>query len=232
MAFVGTSEFTRAAVRGLLVEACVEHGPADLDVVVLTDPDRAPVWEWVKWLPHSRTSGVAQVLVALDQVDGWAAVQSGTGRHVGLDPNHLTLAVVDEPAWWRDRAAPLRPVMNDATRPLRFVVLAENANEVPNVCTTLVTEQPGDLARVERLGERTMVDDVQPFLLATNIAAATARRLAPLDDPDLLVPGDQHASAVGAPSHSCSARPTSPQRRSPPGGGRRPNGPMPASRSA
>ena len=42
-------------------------------MVVLTDPDRAPVWEWVKWLPHSRASGVAQVLVALDQVDGWAA---------------------------------------------------------------------------------------------------------------------------------------------------------------
>ncbi|HWM20976.1 MAG TPA: FtsK/SpoIIIE domain-containing protein, partial [Ilumatobacteraceae bacterium] len=187
MAFVGTTEFTRAAVRGLLVEACVEHGPADLDVVILTDPDRAPVWEWVKWLPHSRTSGVAQVLVALDQVDGWAAAVRD-GSPVAPRPNHLTLAVVDEPAWWRDRAAPIRAVMNDATRPLRFVVLAEDPDEVPNVCTTLVTEQPGDLARVERLGERTMVDDVQLFLLATNIAAATARRLAPLDDPDLLVP--------------------------------------------
>ena len=187
VAFVGSTEFTRAAVRGLLVEACVQHGPADLDVVVLTDPDRAPVWEWVKWLPHSRTSGVAQVLVALDQVDGWAA-SIRDGSPVTPRPDHLTLVVVDEAAWWRDRAAPIRTVMSDASRPVRYVVLAELSNDVPNVCTTLVTEQPGDLARVEWLGERTMVDDVQLFLLGTPIAAVTARRLAPFDDPDLLVP--------------------------------------------
>ncbi len=187
VAFVGSSEFTRAAVRGLIIEACVQHGPADLDVVVLTDPDRAPVWEWVKWLPHSRTSGVAQVLVALDQVDGWAA-SIRDGEPVTARPDHLTLVVVDEAAWWRDRAAPIRTVMSDASRPVRYVVLAEISSDVPNVCTTLVTEQAGDLARVEWLGERTVLDDVQLFLLGTPIAAVTARRLAPLDDPDLLVP--------------------------------------------
>ena len=96
--------------------------------------------------------------------------------------------MVDEAAWWRDRAAPIRTVMSDASRPVRYVVLAEISNDVPNVCTTLVTEQPGDLARVEWLGERTMVDDVQLFLLGTPVAAVTARRLAPFDDPDLLVP--------------------------------------------
>ena len=187
MAFIGTSEFTRAAVRGLLIEACVQHGPADLEVVVLTDPDRAPVWEWVKWLPHSRASGIAQVLVTLDQVDAWA-VSTKAGRHVGPRPNHLTLTVVDHPPWWRDRAAPLRPVMNDGTRTVRFVVLAEKANDVPSVCTTLVTEQLADRARVERLRERSVVDGVQPYLLSTVVAAATARRLAPLDDPDLSAP--------------------------------------------
>jgi S-DNA-T family DNA segregation ATPase FtsK/SpoIIIE len=187
MAFVGASEFTRAAVRGLLIEACVQHGPADLDVVVLTDPDRAPVWEWVKWLPHSRTSGNAQVLVALDQIDAWAA-EIRDGPRIVPHPSHLTLAVVDEAAWWRDRVAPMRPVMNDATRPVRFVILAETANDVPNLCTTLVSEQAGDLARVEWLGDGTVVDDVQLFLLGTAVAAATARRLAPLDDPELAVP--------------------------------------------
>jgi S-DNA-T family DNA segregation ATPase FtsK/SpoIIIE len=186
-AFVGSSEFTRAAVRGLLVEACVQHGPADLDLVVLTDPDRAPVWEWVKWLPHSRTSGVAQVLVALDEIDGWAA-STRERRQVGPGLTHMTLAVVDQAAWWRDRGAPLRPVMNDRSRPVRFVVLADSANDVPTLCTTVVTEQPGDLARVERLGQRTVVDNVQLFLIATAVAAATARRLAPLDDPELAVP--------------------------------------------
>ena len=187
MAFVGSNEFTRAAVRGFLVEACVQHGPADLEVVVLTEPDRAPVWEWVKWLPHNRTSGVAQVLVALDQVDAWAA-STKDGRQVGPRPNHLTLAVVDHPAWWRDRAAPLRPVMNDAARTVRLVVLAESAKDVPSLCTTLVTEQLADRARVERLRDRSVVDGVQPYMLGTTIAAAAARRLAPLDDPDLGAP--------------------------------------------
>ena len=184
---MGSNEFTRAAVRGLLVEACVQHGPADLEVVVLTDPDRAPVWEWVKWLPHNRTSGVAQVLVALDQVDAWAA-STREGRQVGPRPGHLTLAVVDYPAWWRDRAAPLRPVLNDSSRTVRFVVLAESTNDVPSLCTTVVTEQLADRARVERLRERSVVNDVQPYMLATSVAAAAARRLAPLDDPDLSVP--------------------------------------------
>ncbi|MGZ8734978.1 MAG: FtsK/SpoIIIE domain-containing protein, partial [Acidimicrobiia bacterium] len=189
--FVGSTEFTRAAVRGLLVEACVRYGPADLDVVVLTDPDRAPMWEWVKWLPHNHASGVAQILVALDQIDSWVA---SIDRPIDVERqsaprlDHLTLAVVDEAEWWRERPAPLRSVMNDAWRPVRFIALADSPNDLPTVCTTLVTEQPGDLARVERLGARTVVDDVRLYLLATPVAAATARRLAPFDDPELRVP--------------------------------------------
>ena len=103
----GLEQVDAGSPARLVVEACVQRGPADLEVVVLTDPDRAPVWESVKWLPHRRASGVAQVLVALDQSNGQRppgkAARSDLDRPPDAGRGRLS-GMVD------DRAAPLRPV--------------------------------------------------------------------------------------------------------------------------
>ncbi len=187
IALVGGAEFGRAIARGLLVEAAVTHGPANLDIVVLSSAEQVHAWEWVKWLPHARPGGAPRISWTREQVDGWAAaVHRGWDRPSRpIAPEHITIVVVDEPSWWRDRTAPLRALLSDASMPLRFVVLTDDAADVPAVCTTIVTAMPDHVARVDFLLERRRVEGVHPFLASPSLALATARRLAPLDDPDL-----------------------------------------------
>lgn len=184
---VGGPEFNEAMARGLLLEASVLHGPADLDVVVVTSGDRVDVWEWTKWLPHVRRAGVVRVLSTMTEIRDWSlAVRRGwTPPSRPITPTHLTVVVVDEPEAWRDRDAPLRPLLSEPSLPVRYVALTGAAVDAPAVCTTLVSEQPGGRARVEYLLDRRHVGDVIPFVASAAIALRTARRLAPLDDPDV-----------------------------------------------
>ncbi|MEV8378965.1 FtsK/SpoIIIE domain-containing protein [Kribbella sp. NPDC056861] len=45
---------TLAVARWLVVQAAALHSPNWLRMVVLTEPDRAEDWSWVRWLPHLR----------------------------------------------------------------------------------------------------------------------------------------------------------------------------------
>ncbi|SCG45118.1 type VII secretion protein EccCa [Micromonospora inositola] len=46
-------DLTRAALGQLIAF----HAPDDLIVAVVAAPDRQPVWDWVKWLPHAQHHG-------------------------------------------------------------------------------------------------------------------------------------------------------------------------------
>ena len=49
---VGDRRRVLGVARSLLIQAAILHGPADLEITVVTDaPD---VWDWTKWLPHTR----------------------------------------------------------------------------------------------------------------------------------------------------------------------------------
>jgi S-DNA-T family DNA segregation ATPase FtsK/SpoIIIE len=186
---VGAADFAQDLARGLLLAAAVAHGPADLDIVVLTSPERSEAWEWAKWLPHIRPGGWPRIFVTAEQVKGWAsAVTSGWERPSRATiPSHLTLVVVDEPMWWRERTAPLRPLFADATLPLRFVALTDAAEDVPAVCTTVIAEHTSGEVVVDYLMQRRRVDGVRPLLASMTVALDASRRLAPLDDPDVPV---------------------------------------------
>jgi S-DNA-T family DNA segregation ATPase FtsK/SpoIIIE len=184
VALVGSSDFVRAAARGVIMTATLARGPADLAIVVATQPDRLGAWEWVKWLPHARTAGTIDLLTTADAI---AAVVETTLRDGGP-----TLLVADDPAWWRERAAPLRPLFAGAGSPIRLLALVGDAGQAPTLCTTLVIED-GDRATVERLLERQRVEHVHPLLVPVEAALDTARHLAALDDPDLAPPADDPA---------------------------------------
>jgi S-DNA-T family DNA segregation ATPase FtsK/SpoIIIE len=184
---VADPDTAAAMARGVMLAAGVLHGPADLDMVVLTAPDRLGVWEWAKWMPHLRHGGGPAVLSDPAQVASWAAaVRANWERPVRpTAPDHVTLVVVDQPALWRDRTAPLRPLLGDGSLPVRFVVLAPSVTDVPAVCTTVVTEAADDRLAIERVLRRDVVDDVAANLVAADLATEMARSLASLDDPDL-----------------------------------------------
>ncbi|GAA0367006.1 type VII secretion protein EccCa [Actinoallomurus spadix] len=48
----GDPEAVRGMVRSLLAQAAAFHSPDDLRISVCAAPERMPVWDWVKWLPH------------------------------------------------------------------------------------------------------------------------------------------------------------------------------------
>jgi S-DNA-T family DNA segregation ATPase FtsK/SpoIIIE len=50
----GPPSATRSLVRSILLRTAVFHGPRDLRIVAASSPDAAPIWEWLKWLPHTR----------------------------------------------------------------------------------------------------------------------------------------------------------------------------------
>lgn len=44
----------RAVARWLVAQLATQRSPRDLQLVVLTDADAEPDWDWVRWLPHLR----------------------------------------------------------------------------------------------------------------------------------------------------------------------------------
>lgn len=188
--FASTPPQARAAARALVMQACVAHSPADLDIVVLATPAGAARWEWIKWLPHARGSHGVQLLSDDEEITDWvnsqrtlttvvASIQS-LGRPI--TPSRLTLAVIDDPAMWRGRAAMLRGLFAEAQLPVRFVAITDRADDVPAVCTTVVRIEANGAAEVDYPISGPTVTDVVPFVLEHDVAVAAARRLSPLED--------------------------------------------------
>ena len=195
---VGDRDFTSAMARGLILHACCAHGPADLDIILLTSPERRAEWEWIKWLPHIRTGGSPRILSNEDQIRSWAVAAANGWEAPSRPsaPSHITLVVVDEPEWWRQRTAPLRSLFGNRTIPLRFLSITESVPDVPAVCTTLVIGEPGNTATVEHLlGGRT-TSGIAPFMVTEALASQVARQLAPLDDPDLPMAAESSLPSV------------------------------------
>ncbi len=188
--FASTPPQARAAARALVVQACVAHSPNDLDVVVLSSPAGAARWEWVKWLPHARGSHGVQLLSDDEVITDWVSSQRTLATVVAsiqplgrpVTPSRLTLAVVDDPALWRGRAAMLRGLFAEAQLPIRFVAITDRADDVPAVCTTVVRIAANGAAEVDYPISGRTITDVVPFVLEHDVALAAARHLSPLED--------------------------------------------------
>jgi DNA segregation ATPase FtsK/SpoIIIE, S-DNA-T family len=190
--FAGAAPQARAAARALIMQACVAHGPNDIDIVVLASPTGAARWEWIKWLPHAQGSRGVQILSDAQAIADWttaertlttvvASIQS-LGRPI--TPSRLTIAVLDDPTLWRGRTAPLNALFADAQLPVRFIALSDRADDIPAVCTTVMRIEANGAADVTYPMSGRTVTDVVPFVLAHDVALAAARKLSPLDNDD------------------------------------------------
>ena len=103
---------TRGVARALLCQLAMLHPPDVLGVTALVDETASPQWDWLKWLPHNRDSGVASHRVLLRAAEPAAAPTirvDGVAYQVALD----VLALPDATACaWRiaagAHAAPCR----------------------------------------------------------------------------------------------------------------------------
>ncbi|MGH3812245.1 MAG: FtsK/SpoIIIE domain-containing protein [Pseudonocardiaceae bacterium] len=199
-----------ALARSLMCQAVVHHGPADLRVAVLTEPEEIAVWEWTKWLPHTRDAaagggartlaGPAEQSNALlgDLLEAGRAHQdrrSDAGRERRAGP--VLLTVVDAVGLTEGKNAPARAVLRGAAGPVAGIVLAPTPDRLPAVCTTVVelldAEGTATLTR-PRLGE------VVEGLIVAGVSVETARScalaLACFEDPETATAGASLPSRV------------------------------------
>jgi DNA segregation ATPase FtsK/SpoIIIE, S-DNA-T family len=180
---VGDRGAALALARALVCQAAVHHGPADLAVTVVAGRDRVCDWDWAKWLPHVSAAHVSAARVASAHVrDTTASVRldeaDAQGRH--------ELVVLDDVALLHDRRAPARHLLRGGHHPVAGIVLADSADQLPAVTTTVI-ELPsgcGD-ARLRRPQEAWEVAELVIGGCTERTARALARTLARYEDPEL-----------------------------------------------
>ena len=168
-----------ALARALVLQAAVTAGPADLAIAIVADPERAPTWDWARWLPHAigaaGSSGDGPTVISdPDQVRAlastWAAPAGDRALLVVVDGEHVLSA----------RGSPVRRLLGRAAA---GIVVTDSADRVPSVASAVVELADTRLgASITRPGGRRCVDAVVPVALSVELADLAARHLARYDD--------------------------------------------------
>ena len=195
VAIAGSEGFRSALARTLMIELATLHGPADVDVVILTDPDRLAQWDWAKWLPHLRLGGTPAIWSSARDISRWADEVAGLAVPTPRIPSHLTVAVLDDPGLWNRRDSPLRSIVSNPPDELRLIALCDDLEHAPAICTTVVCETGSGLALLESFTRSDDRRELYPALVETSVAARVARALAPLADVELPPAPSPHASS-------------------------------------
>lgn len=185
IAIVGSEHFRTAVARTLLVEATTLHGPADLDLAILTRPDRSAGWDWAKWLPHLRLDGDPAISSAAYDIARWAVGRAARISAPGR--TQLSLVVIDDAALWSRRDSPLRALLASPPDDVRVIALCDDVARAPELCTLAVSETADGRTCLHSFDRVDDLDDVLAALTEVDVAARVARGLAPLVDVDLPV---------------------------------------------
>ena len=182
--------------RALLCQAAVLHGPADLTIAVLTEPEGREDWDWVKWLPHARDAGGAAGRQLAVGTSAGASLAAELADRDEDDPRQV-LAVLDSPALIEGRGAAGRALLR-AGEKVSGIVIARTSERLPAACTTVV--ELADEAGEVRLLRPQSGQRIDPLLVA-GMSPETAREcalaLARFEDADLQLAGGALPDHVG-----------------------------------
>ena len=178
---VGTPPVARSVARGLVLQAAVLHGPADLALVCLA-PGCGADWGWTRWLPHTTDTvgGATGALVATDTETLSLAAEAAAADKSA----RVKLALIDGTAVLTGRGAPGRILLG--LQRATGIVLVEDTCDLPAACTTII-EVRHDAGGLRLLDPRSanVLEPVVAWGVTVGTATAAAARLARLDDPDL-----------------------------------------------
>ena len=117
----GDLDAATALARSIIVQLATTDGPADWQLVIVTE--RTDEWSWADWLAHAVPG--SSIVVSVD----------GVGE-LAVDDTKSTLVVTDAPAALAARTGPLRRLL--ATTSCACVVVIPSASTVPAVCTRVL----------------------------------------------------------------------------------------------
>ncbi|MYS87618.1 FtsK/SpoIIIE domain-containing protein [Embleya scabrispora] len=191
----GPGEPIQALARWLVIQSAVLHSPRDLRVVVLTGPDRAADWAWVRWLPHLRPqsgSAAAVVLLGTDpestanriselvaQIQGrQRSMGSSMGQAMFSGPDIVVIA--DGARQLREVPGMVQVLTEGPAARVFSVCLDEQERLLPEECTAVVLATGRHLT-VRQTGLPDVVD-VRADHVDASWCEQLARSLAPLRD--------------------------------------------------
>lgn len=222
---VGDREQAQAVARGLILQATVHSGPADLTVSVSSDERSEAAWRWAGWLPHTVVPGDLQGARWLSgTVPAGQEMLRKLARAVARGANPAHVAVIDSAELLRSQeslarsllgsgrraeAARDRPreVPRDELTPAQVsgIVLVRRATDLPADCTTVVSLSAAGRASVLDTRTAMRLDDVTMGSVGLSHVEAAARALARFTDPesrraDASLPREVPLSSVLAPA--------------------------------
>jgi len=181
----GDQEAARAAVRGIIMHAAFFHAPRDVGVAVITTEDRAPRWDWCKWLPHHKDEAGRTMTFtsAAELVAQLGEAYSSRGKFAADAVRTTSMAAAGDMTSGRPGAPAgtrLLIVVTDADDVDWSVLLPEDGRDtgVEGVCFVALGE---DVEGPLRTPSRTLVFEGERVLRAETDA----------DDPTLLARPDQ-----------------------------------------
>ncbi|MFI5914322.1 FtsK/SpoIIIE domain-containing protein [Dactylosporangium sp. NPDC051541] len=191
---VGAHEPVQALTRWFVAQSAVLHSPRDLRIVVLTSPERAESWGWVRWLPHLRPSGAHgphaaigndpesianRVAELVAQVQARQRVLgSSMGRAMFTDPD--LLVVVDGARALRDVPGMVQILAEGPRVRIFSVCLDEHERLLPEECGAVVAADTVGLT-LKRTGTAPL-ESIRPDLVPVPWCDGLARALTPLRD--------------------------------------------------
>jgi DNA segregation ATPase FtsK/SpoIIIE, S-DNA-T family len=192
----GTADAVDAMVRSIIMQLAASHSPAELVIAAIFDPEGAAAWDWIKWLPHTRSAtspiegshlGAAPQAVeslvrrlrdiAETRSEG---VRTDTDYEVGPDDRAQIVLVIHRNA--RVNRVLLAELMEQGPRAgISFVWIGARHTDLPRTCTWVIDVGQNTAVLGDVEAGRTL-PNIRAELLDAPTAVAGARALAPVQD--------------------------------------------------
>ena len=188
--FTGHMGDARNAARSGVLQLATHHGPADLDITILTTSDNLEDWRWAQWLPHTTDSNGGLRIFTDDQHVDYVArlLENADERKRDTDAalNPAVLLVVDDLDALHRKSSPLRQLLERTEQNIFAMVIAPVRDQLPASIATVIhvdgvdgefeLTRPSDPA----IHETGIIDG-----LSSEVASDIARSMARFEDPEL-----------------------------------------------
>jgi DNA segregation ATPase FtsK/SpoIIIE, S-DNA-T family len=181
-------------VRNLVLQLSSLHSPAELSLAAILSPERAADWDWMKWLPHTRSSfspiagphltsstnaSIGLIRTLTDLVEKRLASTEPSGER-SIDS--WVVIVVDESVRL-DRADLIALFETGPSVGVTAIWKGSVAAELPRPCATVVSiDRGGDTATMSTTADGVTVYNIRLETQDADAALWMARSLAPVQD--------------------------------------------------